>query len=140
MATVNAEDLETAVTLVSDQNYVAEGWVSRATGKVYVRSDEVGPVMDEVPDGVEDDEKYLSIPDARSLDLGQTLVFNFVEAELPNEYDRVRQMFRRPGAYRQFNKLVDDRDLRERWHAFRDEQTRAALKGWCEENGLQLEG
>jgi hypothetical protein len=140
MSSVNAEDLETAVALVSDQNYVAEGWVSRATGKVYVRSDEVGPVMDEVPDDIEDDEKYLSIPDARVLDLGQTLVFNFVEAELPNEYDGVRQMFKRPGAYRQFNKLVDDRDLRDRWHAFRNKQTRAALKEWCDENGLRLEG
>ena len=138
MASVNAEDLETAVTLVSDQNYLAEGWVCRETGKVYVRSDEVGPVMDEVPDDVEDDEKYVSIPDARSLDLGHTLVFNFTEAEMAQEYDRVRQMFRRPGAYRHFGKLVDERGLRDRWHAFRDEQTRAALKAWCEENDLQL--
>jgi hypothetical protein len=140
MASVNADELENAVIMVSGRDFTTEAWVCRETGKIVVRADEMDAELEEVPGDVEDEEKYLPIPDERSLDLGQTLVFNFVEAELPNEYDRVRQMFRRPGAYRQFHKLVDDRDLRERWHAFRDEQTRAALKEWCEENGLQLDG
>jgi hypothetical protein len=138
MPTVNADDLETAVTLVSDQNYLSEAWVSRETGKVYVRTDEADPVMDEVPDDVEDDEQYVSVPDARSLDLGHTLVFNFVEAEMAPDYDQVRQMFRRSGAYGRFSRLVDNRGLRDQWHRFRNEQTRAALAAWCNENGLTL--
>ena len=57
---------------------------------------------------------------------------------MAQEYDRVRQMFRKPGAYARFGKLVDDRGLRDQWHRFRDEQTRAALANWCDENGLRL--
>ena len=138
MASVNAGDLEIAMTLVSGQNYLAEAWVCRETGKVFVRSDEVDPIMEPIPDDIDDDEKYLPIPDARSLDLGHTLVFRFTEAEMAQDYEQVRQMFRRSGAYGRFNRLVDDRGLRERWHRFRDEQTRAVLAAWCEENGLTL--
>ena len=138
MTNVNADDLEIAMTLVSNQNSLTEGWVCRETGKVFVRSDEVDPIMEPIPDDIEDDEKYVPIPDTRSLDLGHTLAFRFTEAEMAQDYDQVRQMFRRPGAYGRFSRLVDDRALRDHWHRFREEQTRAALAAWCEENGLTL--
>lgn len=137
MATVNADDLENAVLLVSGLG-LAEAWVSLETGAVYLRGDDVPEEAGPLPEDIDDPERYASVPDARSLDLCQELVFDFTEAEMPDEYERVRKMFRRPGAYRNFSRLIDDRDLRKRWHAYRDERTVAALRDWCEENGLQL--
>ena len=140
MITVDANELEDAVLVVSAPTDSAEAWVCLDTGTVYVRSDCIPEEAGPLPADIDSSERYVSVPDARHLDLGQALVFAFVEAELPDEYDRVRQMFRRPGAYRQFGRLVDDRDLRDRWHAFRQERTLAALRAWCAENGLQLKG
>ncbi|VXC62237.1 UPF0158 family protein [Massilia sp. 9I] len=140
MATVNADDLENAMLLVSGQGGLAEAWVSLETGSVYVRSDDIPEEAGPLPEDIDDPARYASVPDSNSLDLGQALVFAFTEAEMPDEYERVRQMFRRPGAYRNFSRLVDDRDLRDRWHDYRNERTAAALRDWCEENGLQLAG
>ena len=138
MTTVDLHELETAVLLVSGPGHFSEAWVGLDTGAVHVRGEGVGLEAAPLPEDIDTSDRYVGVPDARDLDLGHALVFAFAEAEMPDEYERVRQVFRRPGAYRHFGKLVDDRGLRERWHAFRDERTAAALRAWCEDNGLQL--
>ena len=136
MATVDLDELENAVLLVSG-NGAVEAWVCRDTGSVHLRGSDIPEEAGPLPADIDTSGRFVSVPDARSLDLGQALVFGFAEAELPDEYDRVRQMFRRPGAYGNFSRLLDGRGLRERWHAFRDQRTVAALRAWCEENGLR---
>lgn len=138
MVAVNADELENAMILASGTADFAEAWICRATGQVYVRADGHGDEEAELPDNLEDMELFVPVPDTNKLDLGQRLVFAFVEAEMADEYAFVRQMFRKAGAYRRFGKLVDDRGLRERWHQFRDQRTHAALRTWCEENGFEL--
>jgi hypothetical protein len=140
MAIVDVNDLENAMLLVSGSSSNAEAWVCLDTGTVHLRGDGVDPEAEPLPEDIDTSERFVAVPDERSLDLGQALVFGFTEAEMPGEVERVRQMFRRPGGYRHFGSLVDERGLRERWHAFRDERTQLALREWCEENGLQLKG
>lgn len=136
MAKVNADELENAMSLMDD-TVDAEAWVCRETGTVYMRSDMLD-LPEPVPDDIDDEDKYLPVPGLKQLDLGQALVFDFVDAHMPDAENEVRQYFRRSGAYRRFSNLVDDRGLRDRWHAFRDERTQAAMREWCEDNGLQL--
>lgn len=136
MAKVDANELETAMTLMDDPSD-NEAWVCRASGKIFIRSDVVGDDED-IPDDVEDEDKYVSVPGMKSLDLGQALVFDFVDEHLPEDEAEVRQFFRRSGAYARFSHLVEDRGLRDRWHAFRDERIRSAMRAWCEDNGLTL--
>jgi hypothetical protein len=138
MATVNAEDLEDAVLMVSEAGTETEAWVSLDTGEVHVRSELVDQELAPLPADIDSSERYVPVPDMRTLGLGLELVFDFVGAAMPEDEARVRQMFKRPGAYRQFGDLVEERGLTDRWHAFREAQTRAALAGWCEENGLAL--
>jgi hypothetical protein len=71
--------------------------------------------------------------------LGDRLAFRFTELEMPHEYERVRAMFRHKGAYGHYKHLLESKNLLERWHQFEEEQTRAALREWCEENGLRVE-
>lgn len=136
MVEVNKDELENAM-ILADQPTSGEAWVCRTTGKVIIRSDFVHE-DEPVPEYVDEYEKYVSVPGLKRLDLGQALVFDFVMEHLPEAEYEVHRMFRRPGAYRRFSRLLDDRGLRERWHAFRDERTQAALREWCEENGLTL--
>lgn len=138
MATVNLNELEDVMILVDGPSFV-EAWICLDTGKVFMRGEAIDPEWGPLPDDIDTSSRYVAVPGARDLDLGQALVFGFVDAEMPDEAGRVRQIFRRQGAYREFGRLLDERGLRERWHAFRHERTVSALREWCEENGLQLE-
>jgi hypothetical protein len=136
MTSVNADELENAMILVDDPGS-GEAWVCPATGKVYVRSDVVGE-LEPLPDDIDEEGRYIPVPGQRSLDLGQALVLNFVRQHSPADEDEVRQLFRRAGAYGRFSALLDKRGLRDRWHAFREEQTLEAMRAWCEGHGLAL--
>jgi hypothetical protein len=138
MPVVNAEDLEDAVLMVSEAGTEAEAWVSLDTGEVHVRSDLVDEELAPVPADIDTSERYVAVPDVRTLDLGIQLVFDFAASAMPDDAARVHQMFKRSGAYGRFSELVAERGLTDRWHDFREAQTRAALAGWCEENGLAL--
>jgi len=135
MATVNADELENAMVLADDPG--SEAWVCPVTGKVYIRSEVVGE-PEPLPDDIDEEGRYIPVPGQRSLELGQALVFEFTRRHSPSDEDEVRQLFRRAGAYGRFSSLVNKRGLRERWHAYRDEHTLEAMRGWCEQHGLEL--
>ena len=92
-----------------------------------------------MPDDI-DDEKYIAIPDKRELDLGKPLVLNFARKFLPDDYDEVRYIFSRRGAYRRYKELLVRRDALERWYDFSNKSEAAALREWCAENGIDLSG
>lgn len=138
MPVVNAEDLEDAVLIVSEAGTLDEAWVSLDTGQVHIRSEMVDEELAPVPDDIDSPERYVPVPHMKTLDLGLELVFDFADAAMPDDAGRVRETFKRPDAYRHFSELVEERGLTDRWHDFREAQTRAVLSGWCEENGLQL--
>jgi hypothetical protein len=138
MPVVNAEDLEDAVLIVSEPGTPDKAWVSLDTGQVHIRSQMVDEELAPLPDAIDSANRYVPVPHMSKLDLGLELVFDFADAAMLDDADRVRQMFKRPDAYRHFSELVGERGLTDRWHDFREAQTRAVLAGWCEENGLQL--
>jgi hypothetical protein len=63
--------------------------------------------LDELDEAAVDCEAMVAIPHKNDLDLGQSLVFEFVASTLPDEYDRVRDIFRHRGAYGRFKDLLD---------------------------------
>src|ERR1700720_3159438 len=97
------------------------------------------PRQDKLPDDI-DDEKYISIPDKRELDLGKPLVLDFAREFLPDDYDEVRHIFSRRGAYRRYKDLLVRRAALERWYDFSNKSEEAALREWCAENGIELSG
>ena len=138
MPTVDANDLEDAVLIVSEPGTLDEAWVSLDTGQVHIRSEQVDEELAPLPDDIDTSQRYVPVPHMSTLDLGLELVFDFADAAMPEEADRVRQMFKRSEAYRHFSELVEAHGLTDRWHDFREAQTRAVLAGWCQEHGLQL--
>ena len=138
MATVYAEDLEDAVLMVSEAGSGARAWVSLDTGEVHVRAEGIDEELAPLPADIDTSARHVPVPNIRALDLGMQLVFDFADAAMPDDGERVRQMFKRPGAYGLFSSLVEERGLTDRWHDFREAQTRAVLAAWCEANGLEL--
>jgi hypothetical protein len=117
-----------------------DAFVCRRTGKVYWRSDlsELDELEDELPEGAEDDPNYVAIPRKQSLGLGKALALDYAEQFLPEDFDEVRNMFGRRGAYRNFRALLIKREMLERWHDFESQATDRALREWCKVNEIEL--
>ena len=109
------------------------------TGKMLYRSDMAG--IDEIEDEDNLDwSQCIEIPHKNDLGLGKHLVFEFVEEYLPDDYDRVRQMFRRSGAYSNYKDLLEQRGLLKEWYDIENIREERALRKWCKENEIELEG
>ena len=67
----------------------------RRTGKIYLQSEfsDFDEMNDELPDDVEDDEKYLKIPNKRELGLGKPLALEFAREFLRGDFDEARDIF-----------------------------------------------
>lgn len=111
--------------------------IERATGKVYYRSETAD--IDELPDDADDDEKYVTLPGKRDLDLGTRLVFRFIRERLPEHYDKVDGIFSRKGAYRRYKDWLDDIGKLDEWHDYENAAQSEALRVWCEEEGINLD-
>jgi hypothetical protein len=133
---VSFSDLQLAFEFVSSGGMGEnEAYLDRQSGKIYWHS-EFGENDEELPDDI-DDEKYISIPDKRELDLGKLLVLDFARDFLPGDDDEVRHIFSRRGAYRRYKELLVRRGALERWYDFSNKSEETALRKWCAENGIE---
>ena len=111
-----------------------EGYICKESGKTYFYS-EFGDNEEELPDDISD-EKYLAIPHKSELNLGKNLVFDFILEYLPAEYENVRSIFNRKGAYARFKFLLESACKLEEWYKFEAKRTEEALQEWCIEQGI----
>ena len=138
MVAVDLDDLSLAFDFVSAAAPMEHrAYVALDTGKIYWISELAEIEEEAIPDDLSTSDRYLEIPHQNDLDLGQRLVFRFVEARLPHQHDRVANIFRHRGAYRRFQELLAAEGRLDEWRAFEAEATANALREWCQENGLQ---
>jgi len=114
-----------------------QAFLCKQSGKVYWHS-ELSDDLDELPDDVGDSEKYLQIPDKRELDLGKPLALDFARQFLPNDFDEVRQLFSKRGAYARFKDLLDRRRALDQWYDFEAKAEERALRMWCDLNSIEV--
>ncbi len=130
-------DIEDAFMFVSmSPPHEHYAYLNKETGETYYVST-LGD-SDELPDDLEENEKYISIPHKSDLNLGRNLVFDFISANLPDEYEQVRRIFSRKGAYARFKDLLESKGQLEAWYEFEQKATEEALRGWCKENDISL--
>jgi len=141
MPTVRLDQLQDALDWASSDSLTNQAYVCRETGHIFWISGEAGIADEEedTPADIQDTDKYALVPDKYYFDLGNKLVFDFAARYLVDQYDDVRAMFRRKGAYRRFKVLLQQRNLVDQWFAYSEEQTRKALEDWCESEGFGVE-
>jgi hypothetical protein len=62
---------------------------------------------------------------------------DFAREFLPDDYDEVRHIFSRRGAYRRYKELLVQRGALERWYDFSNKSEKTALREWCAENEIE---
>ena len=112
-------------------------FLSQRTGQLYWHSDATDD-LDELPDDIDDDDKYIQIPDKRELDLGEVLVFDFVDQFLPDDFNEVQRIFGRRGAYARFKELLVQRGVLDQWYDFESKAEEQALREWCGLNSIEV--
>jgi len=138
MAKFLFSEIEAAFMYVASAMYGMNSAVlCKDTGKILYRSDMAG--IDEIEDEEDLDwDQCIEIPHKNDLGLGRNLVFEFVEEFLPDDYERVRKMFRRSGAYANYKALLERRGLLEKWYDLENSREEKALREWCNENEIEL--
>jgi len=113
----------------------ASAFVDRSTGAIFwVGADDA----DVLPDGLEDDDRYVSVPSRADLGLGARTALEFARVHLPDNESQVRTMFGHRGAFARFKDLLAARRLLEIWYAFERESTEGALRTWAADMGLRV--
>ena len=136
---VSYDDIENAFFFVSmDQQFVHNAYLCEETGEIFYTS-EIGD-SDELPEDIDDPDKYIAIPHKNELNLGKALVIEFTSEYLPEELDRVYSIFSHKGAYSRYKELLESKGALEDWYKFENERQKVALKEWCRENGIEIEG
>ena len=136
---ISFDDIENAFFFVSmDQKYMHDAYLCKETGQIFYTSELVD--SDDLPEDIDDPDKYITIPHKNDLELGKSLVIEFTSEYLPEALDRVYSIFRSRGAYSRYKDLLDEKGLLDKWHRFEDERQKVALKKWCRENSIEIEG
>ncbi len=128
-----------AFAFISASEFGNSAWVNRETGTIHWRS-EWDPELDPPPEDVEDAQKYVALPTPRDLDLGKPLVMRFAAERLDNHYDEIADIFSRKGAYRRFKDFLRRVGALDSWYEYESEAQERALREWCAENGIEVEG
>jgi hypothetical protein len=114
-------------------------YICISTGTVHWVSDALDLEEEALPDDVEESDDYVAVPHRRELDLGSKLVFAFAEQVMPDDYDTVRDIFRKRGAYGRLKEFLASTGMLQKWYDFETKTTEAVLRAWCRENGIVLE-
>ncbi len=133
------DDIFTAFEFLGSGDADNSAYLCRETGAVFWRS-EFGDNFEELPDDIDDEAKYIALPSSRDLDLGKPLVMRFTEEEFADHYDEIAQIFSRRGASRRFRDLLTREGALDKWYAFEAAAKEKALREWCAENGVAVEG
>lgn len=131
------EDIEFAFFYVSgDSKLMNCALLDRSEGKFYFSCDLLGE--DDIPDNLWKDSTAVEMPHKNDLDLGQYLIFKFIELNAPDEYDYVRRIFRKRGAYSRYKDFLESKGLLEEWYKFENDAQEKALREWCKEENIEL--
>ncbi len=119
-----------------EQQYIHNAYLCKETGQTFYTS-EIGD-SDELPEDLDEPDKYVAIPHKNELDLGRDLVFQFTAEYLPEELDRVFSMFRKKGAYSRYKDLLERKGSLQKWYQYEEDRQKAALREWCAENDIDI--
>ena len=137
---VTFKDIEYAFDFVNfGQPGEHEAYLNIHTGETYWYS-EFGDNEEELPEDIDDENKYIALPDKNDLDLGKRLVLSFAYEYLPEEAEKIEAIFHHKGAYSKFKSILERRDIIDSWYDYENTAQENALREWCKLNGITING
>ena len=115
-----------------------EAYLDRDTGKIFWYS-AFGDNEEELPTDLEDP-RYVSIPHKKDLGLGKPLPIEFAKNYMKDHVQEVYDIFSRKGAYSRFRELLERTNFIDKWYSFENESTSKALRDWCADNNIEIQG
>ncbi|RWF27095.1 MAG: hypothetical protein EOS44_23605 [Mesorhizobium sp.] len=112
-------------------------FLCKQSGTLYWQSEFTGD-LDELPDDIDDRDKYVQIPDKRELELGKPLALDFAREFLPDEVGDVREIFSERGAYARFKDLLQRRGALDQCYDFEANAQERALRMWRDLNSIEV--
>ena len=109
------------------------------TGEIYWYS-EFGDNEEELPEDIENAEKYIELPHKNELELGKKLAINFSREHLPEEIEKIETIFHRKGAYSKFKTILERKDMLDNWYEYENKAQEEALREWCKLNEIEVIG
>ena len=82
----------------------------------------------------------IAIPHKKELGLGNQLVFEFMRSRHPDDYADVRDMFSGRGAYARYKSFLESKGVLQEWYDFEKEAQGKAIRDWCKDNEIELDG
>ena len=110
--------------------------LDNSTGKVYWQSED--SEINEIPEGLLDSKDAIEIPQKNELCLGTELVFEFAGAKIPDDYEKIQDIFSSRGAYSKFKDFLESKGLVKDWYAFENESQEKAVRKWCKDSEVKL--
>ena len=136
----NYKDIEMAFDFVNfGQPFEHEAYLNIHTGETYFYS-EFGDNEAELPEDINDEGKYITLPHKNDLNLGKKLVLNFTYQFLPEEAERMENIFRKRGAYSNFKFILETKGIIEKWYEYESKAEEKALRDWCKLNEISIKG
>ncbi len=113
-------------------------YINRETGELIHDDEGMDGAGDDVPDDIDDIDKYIQVPTKQDLGLGKPLVIQFSSEVIPDELNTVHAIFSKKGAYQRYKQLLSQLGKLDDWHNYEAEQQKKALLEWCDENDLEV--
>jgi len=130
-------DIEDAFFYVcGDSRGMNTALLDKSKGKFYFSCDLLDE--DDIPDSLREDDTAVEMPHKNDLDLGQSLIFKFIDLKLPDQYDYVSRIFRKRGAYSRYHNFLESKGLLDEWYKFENDAQEKALRDWCKDENIEL--
>ncbi|MCO4782122.1 MAG: hypothetical protein KC646_07315 [Candidatus Cloacimonetes bacterium] len=83
-------------------------------------------------------EDKIYFPNERHLELGRSLIFQFIEELYPMLVDEVDNIFSKKGAYGRFKDFLVTKSIGDQWHKYKNYYTALSLIEWANDQGLEV--
>ena len=115
----------------------SEAYLRKDTGTFHYHSEHGDE--EPLPSDIES-ERYIAIPHKNDLNLGKTLALRFAAEVMPDDETEIRAIFSRSGAYARFRDLLENRGTIQQWYDFEEKAKAEALRAWCSDNAIAIDG
>lgn len=140
--TIALDDLIAALDWAGEAGSDRMAFVCRDSGRILRTSDrdfdDTGASLGDVPDNLDDPQRYAIVPSNRDLQLGKRVAVRFAQTHAPAIIEDVHACFATAGARARFDALMDEAGQLDAWRAHEADTVEKALRAWAEDEGFSV--